>query len=173
VEISSATYEAHSVNKWMEKVTDEMSLSTQKLLETFFERKRAGWMSQQTYVSAAVTYTKATGKPLSEDTQNDLEEWYRYMEREGFYASTTYSYATRLKKLLEYTKRLEGLKKGEARTVAEELFENVPMKELASEAKKNNELRNKLVTPEEFNKMLNTAGHPGLEKYDFSAGNLV
>lgn len=144
-----------------ESVLEGIDSMDADLLREFLEGERLSPGAEMVYAFAVQGFERACRKPFMEIEKGDLKEWLRWSEEESEHSATTvYINATRLRRLLEYKLRREGVGNKEAEHQTEEWFDQIPLSQIHKESKKNNKLRDKLVTPVEFEALMRVAKHP-------------
>lgn len=132
------------------------------LLEEFFQARRIGAATRRTYRSALQSWTRRVPTPLEEADATALATWYARLSSEGYGPGTIFLYAMKLRALCAWTLRRRGLKKRAAATEAGDLFEEIPFEDLRRQAARGNELRDKLVTGDEYEFLMAATDHPRL-----------
>ena len=130
------------------------------LLEEFLQSRRLAEPSKGIYQRALLSWTRRVSRPLREADAEDLATWYAKMSGEGYASNTILTYAVKLRVLYAWTLRRQGLKKRAAKAQAGDLFEEVPLTDLKRQAHRENKLRDKLVTPEEYEGLMRASDHP-------------
>ncbi len=132
------------------------------LLEEFLASRRLGGSTQQIYRQALQAWERGVDKPLEGADVQTVATWYARLSGYGYAASTSLTYTVKLRALYEWTLRRRGVKRRTAATQAAELFEEVPMADLKRQADRENKLRDKVVTPDEYEALMGAVDHPRL-----------
>jgi len=132
------------------------------LLEEFVTSRSLSKPSKGIYRRALLSWTRRVSRPLREADAKAVATWYARMSGEGYASNTILTYAVKLRLLYAWTLRRQDIKKRVAKAQAGDLFEEVPYKDLQRQADKENKLRDKLVTPEEYETLMTTSDHPRL-----------
>jgi integrase/ribosomal protein L40E len=131
----------------------------QKLLIAFFNAKRIGVRTRLLYIWAMKSYGQAVSTPLEKTCNQNLTKWYNSVKDKA--PGTIFQYTVKLKALYSYMLQQQGLSREEANENARKLFKSaIPLRQLEREAEKTNELRNKILAPEIFQRLLNATDHP-------------
>ena len=130
------------------------------LLEEFLRTRAIKQTTQKIYRQALKSWTRRITTKLAETRPEDLATWYARMSGDSLNPSTILTYAIKLRVLYAWTLRGQGLKKRVAKAQAGDLFEEIPFLDLKRQADKENKLRDKLVTPEEYEALMNVADRP-------------
>lgn len=130
------------------------------LLEEFLQTRAIKPATQQIYRYALQSWTRRFTARLADAGPEDVAAWYARISGDGLSPATVLTYAFKLRALYAWTLRSQGLKKRAARAQAGDLFEEVPLADLKRQADRENELRDKLVTPEEYETLMAASDHP-------------
>lgn len=130
------------------------------LLEEFLRTRAIKPATQQIYRQALQSWTRRLTTKLAETRPEDLATWYARMSSEGLSPATILTYAFKLRVLYAWTLRGQGLKKRVAKAQAGDLFDEIPFMDLKRQADRENKLRDKLVTPEEYEALMEASDHP-------------
>jgi integrase len=114
------------------------------------------------YDKSLLSWKRFVKRPLIEARNEDLDVWFKHMKKK-YKPGTIVQYHLHLKHV--YTEALvnSGLGEKEAARKTEDLFDRMIVKDLNRQANKQNALRDKLVTPEEFKTLLKNAKHPRVQ----------
>ena len=132
----------------------------QELLDRFLSSRRLGSKAKDNYRCALKSFNDLAGAPLEGAGRDELEEWFRRINRLGQAASTILLYAYHLRKLLEHHHLGLGLSKVRARAEAMLALEGVPLEDLRREARLQERWLDKLLTPNELGALIREARHP-------------
>ena len=130
------------------------------LLEEFLRSRRLAEGTEQTYRQALQSWTRRIETRLEDARPEDVATWYARVSGDGLSPGTILLYAVKLRVLYAWILRRQGLRKRAATMEAGDLFEEVPLRDLQRQADKENELRDKLVTPEEYEALMTASDHP-------------
>jgi integrase len=130
-----------------------MNSKNEELLERYFESRELGVSNRERYSDAIKSWEKYVGAPLEGAGPNEVKKWLNEA-RVHLKSSSIDLHGQRLRTLLNFAS-------GEK--VAGDAFEVVPFTDLRRAAKKANSLRDKLVTKEEFEKLLAAAKSPRVQ----------
>jgi len=137
---------------------------TASLLEEYFKAHRLNKKTIINYVKSAQAYTRLINKPIDTSTsKSDIQRFYERMVDSGLSAATCLSWLTNIRLLLRYAHVKAGKGKREAQRFVEDLFEDIPLSELRREKAKMNNMRDKVLSAEEFERLLSAAEHPRLK----------
>lgn len=132
------------------------------LLEEFLASRRLDGSTQRIYRQALQTWERGVDASLEEGDAGAVAAWYSGLGGRGYSPGTILMYAQKLRALHEWTLRRRGLKRRAAAAQAAELFDEVPMADLQRQANRGNELRDKVVTPDEYEALMGATDHPRL-----------
>jgi len=130
------------------------------LLEEFLRSRRLDPSTEKIYRQALQSWDRRIPSTLEDARPEDVATWFATISGEGYAASTILTYALKARALYAWTLRRRGLKKRAARAQAAELFDEVPFADLKRRANRENELRDKLVTPEEYEALMVASDRP-------------
>lgn len=130
------------------------------LLEEFLRTRAIKQVTEQMYRYSLQSWTRRVTAKLADASPEDVATWYARMSGGGMSPATILTYAFKLRALYAWTLRSQGLKKRAARAQAGDLFEEVPLADLKRKVDRENELRDKLVTPEEYETLMAASDHP-------------
>jgi len=136
----------------------------QTLLTSFFKTRRLNVLTRLIFLRALKSYVEYVETPLQETCNQNLTCWYTNVTAK-LQPSTIFLYARELRMLYSFTLEQKGLPEEEAKQTAKKMFRVIPFRQLQKEADKRNELRNKLVTLEQFQRLLNATDHPRLRAF--------
>lgn len=136
-----------------------MLSENQKLIEEYFSYRVISEGTKGVYYKALLSWDRNTQKPLTQLTEQPLKLWYQKVSVE-LHKTTIEKYAAQLRTLYAHVLEQSGLSKRRAKADAAELFDIIPFKDLRQRAKKEANLRDKLVTPAEFNAIMDLANSP-------------
>jgi len=136
----------------------------QNLLTDFFKTRRLSVHTRLIYIKAVKTYAESVETPLQGTCNQNLTRWYTNVTMK-LEPGTILLYAVKLRMLYSFTLQQQGVDEEEAKQAAKKLFKVIPFRQLQKEADKRNELRDKLVTPEQFQQLLNATDHPRLRAF--------
>ena len=131
-----------------------MESYNQGILKEYLSIRSITPTTQRLYRQAVDSWDKYNTVPLGEMTRESLVLWYRMIQKESK-SGTIVKYASNLRRIYEYLLIESGLSKRQAATNARELFDAIPFTDLRQTEKKEQKIRDKLVTHEEFTKLLN------------------
>lgn len=141
----------------------------QNFLTAFFSSRRLSVHTRLVYVQAMESYTQNVSTPLEETCNQNLTKWYNNIQDKE--PGTIFLYAAKLKTLYSYKLLQKGLSQEEASEVARKLFKAaIPIRQLQREAEKRNELRNKILPPEKFQRLMNATDHPRVRAHLVTSG---
>jgi len=130
------------------------------LLEEFFRTRHIKSATEQIYRQALQGWTRRIAARLEDASPEDVATWYAKMSGDAMSPATILTYAIKLRVIYAWTLRRQGLKKRAAKAQAGDLFEEVPLKDLKRQADRENKLRDKLVTPGEYEALMEASDHP-------------
>ncbi len=130
------------------------------LLEEFLQTRRVAPATELIYRKALQSWTRRLGARIEDGRPEDVATWFARVSGDGFSPGTIILYAVKLRVLYAWTLRRQGLKKRVARAQAGDLFEEVPFVDLKRQADRENELRDKIVTPGEYEALMAASDHP-------------
>lgn len=130
------------------------------LLEAFLRTRAIKAATEKIYRQALQSWDRRVSTRLADAGPEDVATWFAMVSGGGYMSSTIFTYALKIRGLYAWTLRSRGLKKRAARAQAAELFEEVPFADLNRRADRENKLRDKLVTPEEYEAMMTATDHP-------------
>lgn len=136
-----------------------MGESSLSRLEDFLSTRSLSHSTEKIYRQAVDSWDKITQTPLEETTRTSLQKWYREIQKTSK-SGTILKYAANLRSLYAYIQLEDGHGKRQAKTMAQEMFDAIPFRDLSTRQKKEQELKDKLVTHEEFTKLLNGTSSP-------------
>jgi len=136
----------------------------QNLLTAFFNTKRLSANTRIIYIKAMQSYHNVVSTPLQETCNQNLSLWYNTVSAR-LESYTLYLNTIKLRTLYTFHLQQEGKDEEEASQKAKKLFKVIPLAEIKREAEKKNELRNKIVSPVEFQQLLNSSNHPRLRAF--------
>lgn len=131
-----------------------MTSYNQEILNEYLSIRSITPTTQRLYTQAVDSWDKYNTTPLGEMTREHLLHWYREIQQEAK-SGTIVKYASNLRRIYEYLLLESGLSKRQAATDAKELFDAIPFTDLRQTEKKEQKIRDKLVTHDEFTKLLN------------------
>jgi integrase len=145
---------------------EKLPVQAQMLLDDFYAVNAFSQSTRLNYYKALLSYCRATGADgLGDLCNQNLAKWYSTLTREGYAPGSIFLYGNKLRSLYVHFLRQQGLRKGEAGLRASELFDAIPLGALRRAAAKANQLRDKLVSPQEFQALLNASDHPRVRAY--------
>ena len=124
------------------------------IVKEYLTRRSITPSSQYTYKQSVKNWDALTGQSLENLDKDSLLTWFRGNMQEK-QPGTIIKYGTNLRTLYTHILKEKGLSKSKASAQARELFEGIPFKDLRQTEKKNQKLRDKLVTPQEFQILIN------------------
>ena len=134
----------------------------QLIFDQYFQHRVLGEETQKIYNRSIQSWDKHTGVPLIDLTKESLTTWYQIVKDSlGFL--TIEKYGTQLRTLYAFTLEQKGQTKRRSKVEAQELFDVIPFHDLRSRAKKEENLRDKLVSPQEFQALMKQASHPRMK----------
>lgn len=134
------------------------------LLDDFFKTRRICTPTKLIYVKAVAAYTRFTDTPLGDLDKESLGALYAHIQ-EKVKPATIFLYMGRLRTLYAFNLRKKGSDDEDAEQAARKMFKEIPLSQLLKEANKKNELRNKIITPQEFQALLKAANHPRIRAW--------
>ena len=141
-----------------------MHEETERLLEDYFTAHRLNEKTRENITMVAAAFSRIMNRPLTESiTGEELEEYYRRLIRRKYDPATVEFYLSRLRLLLKHIFIKAGFSKREAERKVEDLYVNIPLRELKREVKEKNSLRDKILTSEEMQRLIAAAEHPRLK----------
>jgi len=138
----------------------EVLSRNEELLEAYLAGRRLSSGTRENYRDAVRCFTRLLGAPLEEAGRPEFEEWYRRASSRGLASSTIDIYVCRLRKILEYALMRRGLSRRDALATSAAALEGVPITDLRRESRRRGPGREKIVTHEELDALLETARHP-------------
>lgn len=134
-----------------------MLSESQNLLEDYFSSRVLSKGSQRVYTNTLISWDRNTEIPINELTSESLSTWYKKASKE-LNSTSVEKYGLQLRMLYGYSLEKKGLSKRKSRTDAIELFDNViPFKDLRKKSKNDNDLRDKLITAQEYQAIMKVA----------------
>ena len=130
------------------------------LLEEFLRSRRIEPGTKEIYRQALQNWDRRIETRLEDARSEDVAAWFARISGEGLSPGTIALYGIKLRVLYAWTLRRRGLKKRAAASEAGDLFEEVPFADLKRQADRENELRDKVLTPEEYEALMAASDHP-------------
>jgi len=129
-------------------------------LEGFLRSRRIKPATEEIYRQALKSWDRRVTTKLADASPEDVATWFATISGDGLSPATIAVYGIKLRVLYAWTLRRQGLRKRAANMEAGDLFEEVPFQDLQRRADRENELRDKLVTPEEYDALMTASDHP-------------
>lgn len=139
-----------------------MPEAAELMLREYLGSRRLAPATRQLYGQALQSWVRRIPTPLGEADAEAVAMWYAEMSGEGYGPATILMYAVKLRAIYAWTLRRQGIKKRAAATLAGDLFDEVPLGDLRRQAAQVNELRDKLVTTDEYDALMAATDHPRL-----------
>lgn len=136
----------------------EMLYKNQVLLEKFLESRRLSRKTRINYLMSLSCFSKIVGS-IEDSGRREFEEWYRRVDSGGYKASTILLYTSHLSQLLRFALMSRGLSRREIEDRVAVAMEGVPLEDLRREESRS-PYRDKLVSDEEFEALMEAARHP-------------
>lgn len=127
--------------------------SNQDFLDNYLARRSVSQGTADNYKYALLSWDKLSQRPIIELDKDSLLNWFT-TARNTLGANALEKYAATLRMFYAHILTENGLGKRIAKANAAELFDVIPFTDLRKTAKKENELRDKLVTPAEFQTLM-------------------
>ncbi|NIO36790.1 hypothetical protein GTO27_03705 [Candidatus Bathyarchaeota archaeon] len=137
--------------------TDESNL---QLLKDYLSTRYFKYGRKTGYRNAILSYSRYVGAPLSDADKSSLQRWFNKAKKDGLNLSTIVMYAFCLRTSYRHALQCKGLTKEVVDIKTNSILDNIPLKDLSREVSRRNNGRDKLVTPEEFKKLLLEAKRP-------------
>lgn len=139
-----------------------MLLENTDVLSSYLRTRRVSENTKRIYRRALLSWDRYTEKPINELDKDSLLLWYDKASVE-LGNSTLEKYGSQIRTLYAYTLEGKGLSKRKAKAEAEDTFDIIPFKDLRQQAKRELNLRDKLVTRREFELLMKAANSPRMK----------
>jgi len=138
----------------------EMNPENEVLLQNYLKSRDLSQNTTETYSRAILSFDVAMGMPLADAGAAEVKEWLEAVREKKLKPSTIHKYADNLRRLLRFALTERGLEDEDAELQAKKAFKPMPIKDLRRRARKQNVLRDKIVSNGEFQLLLEAASHP-------------
>jgi integrase len=132
--------------------------SNLKVLEDYFALRTVSQGTKRIYTQALETWDNYTNTPIHKVDKKALTKWFKTANQE-LMPATLEKYAQQLRSFYAFTLEEIGLTKRRAKSEAAEVFDIIPFTDLRTRAKKSTKLRDKVVTPTEFQALMNATNN--------------
>ena len=126
-----------------------MLAENEKIIEDYFALRKVSPNTEEVYARAMLSWDRVTKIPLSGLGKDTLTSWFK-TESKNLGNSTLEKYGIQIRTFYAFTLEQSGLSKNQAKANAGDMFDHIPFKDLRRRAKKDVELRDKIVTSTEF-----------------------
>lgn len=130
-----------------------MLTANQEFLDNYLALRSVSEGTRAIYMYALLSWDTYTQKPLTQLDRDSLLTWFT-KARQELSASTLERYSNTLRLFHTHELVNQGTSKRIAKAQSAELFDLIPFKDLRKTAKKDTELKDKIVTPEEFQTLM-------------------
>ncbi len=124
-----------------------------EILEDYLSLRSISEGTADGYRCALISWEQHTSTLITALDEQSLKKWFTNA-RKHLSANTLEKYASTLRTIYEYTLTKKNIKKRLAHAQALELFDIIPFRDLRKTAKKDTGLKDKLVTPAEFQTLM-------------------
>jgi len=131
-----------------------MLKENEELIEQYFALRSVSQNTRKIYRQALESWDISTKTPIQNAEKNALKKWFTKVSKEKSPA-TVEKYAQQLRTLYTFFLENSGMGKRKARAEAFDLFDIIPFSDLRQRTRKENKLRDKVVTPQEFQTLMN------------------
>ncbi len=146
----------------MPRPSVELTPEERALLDAFCADRLSSPKTWKRYATLLRTFRAVTGSSLLGASADDVRRWYEAVVKKRK-VSTVLSNAIKLRALYAFWLKTQGLSEHEAELKAREIFSPVPFRHLSDKERKELRLRDKIITPEELDKLLRATEHPRLK----------
>jgi integrase len=133
-----------------------MLAENEKIIDDYFALRKVSPNTQEVYARAMLSWDRIAKIPLSSLGKDTLTSWFKESGK-SLGNSTLEKYGIQLRTFYSFTLEQTGLSKNQAKANASDMFDHIPFKDLRRRSKKDVELRDKIVTSAEFNKVMDGA----------------
>ena len=129
-----------------------------QLYEEYFSMRSVSPKTQSLYYSALLNWDITTKTPIQTVKKTSLIKWYKEVSKDKA-PSTIEKYAQLLRIFYQHHLESTGLSKRTAQAQAEDMFDTIPFSDLNNRKNKEANLRDKVITPAEFQALMDSTGN--------------